>query len=65
MEVMAVVLAEVLETVVAAAEVLAIIVKILASAVMEEASEAAVDLETEVDMAAGEEWVVVPSTLYT
>ena len=64
MEVMAVVLAVVLETVVAA-EGLAITVKILASAAMEEASEAAVDLEMEVDTAAGEEWVVVPSTLYT
>ena len=41
------------------------IVKILASAVMEEVSEAAVDLEMEGDMAAGEAWVVVPSTLYT
>lgn len=64
MEVMAVVWAVALETVVAV-EVLAITVKILASAVMEVGSEAAVDLAMEVDMAAGEEWVVVPSTLYT
>jgi len=64
MEVMAVVLAVALETV-EAAEVLAITVKILASAATEAGSEAAVDLEMEVDTAAGEAWVVVPSTLYT
>ena len=65
MEVMAVVLAVALGTVVVAEEGLAITVKILASAAMVVGSEAAVDLETEVDMAAGEAWVVVPSTLYT
>ena len=65
MEVMAVVLAVALETVVVAEEVLAITVKILASAAMVVGSEAAVDLEMEVDMAAGEAWGVVPSTLYT